>query len=282
MQKADLHLHSNKSDGLLSPTGVVEEAAKLKLAAIALTDHDTTDGIHEAISAGRRLDVEVIPGIEINTSADNGELHILGYYIDPLNKHLIEFLEKLTEARQERIRKIICKLQNLGFDITYRQVRSNAGNASSMGRPHIARVLQENGYVSSIREAFEKHIGRGSPAYVERQKLLPKEAVKLIKNSGGVPVLAHPGILSSPLYIETCIDYGIQGLEAYHSSHQNFQSNRFESIANRYGLIVTGGSDSHGECGYDGARLIGSVTVPYRAVELLKYASDNNRNRAEK
>jgi hypothetical protein len=277
MQKADLHLHSNRSDGLLSPTKIVEQAAKQNLSAIALTDHDTVEGIDEAVNAGKRLGVLVVPGIEINTSADNGELHILGYFIDRRNKRFTQFLERLMMARQDRVRKIIARLRRMGYEIEFEQVLSKAEEASSIGRPHIARVMQEMSYVSSLGEAFEKHIGYGCPAYVERYRLLPAEAIELIKGGGGVPVLAHPGMLSSQIYIETCIEYGIQGLEVYHSSHRDFQTEQFRDIADRRGLIATGGSDSHGECGYDGVRLLGSVTVTYETVELLERVSRDNR-----
>ena len=276
MLKADLHLHSNKSDGILSPEEVVLQAAKLGLAAISLTDHDTVEGIPEALDAGAKYGVQVVPGIELNTSADNGELHILGYYILHTDTKLLDTLKGIKEARVRRIRSIVQKLNGLGFEITFDQVLKKAGKADSMGRPHIARLLLEKGYVSTVKEAFEKYIGYGGPAYVERHKLLPREVIALIKDCGGVPVLAHPGILSSSNYIDLCIREGIQGIEACHSRHTEEQAAAFREIARRHDLIVTGGSDCHGEFKFDGKMLMGRYTVDARAVERLKEAAAGN------
>lgn len=276
MLKADLHLHSNKSDGILSPEEVVLQAAKLGLAAISLTDHDTVEGISEALDAGTKYGVQVVPGIELNTSADNGELHILGYYICHTDTKLLNTLKGIKEARVQRIRTIVQRLNNLGFEITFDQVLKKAGKADSMGRPHVARLLFEKGYVSAVREAFEKYIGYGGPAYVERHKLLPKEVIALIKECGGVPVLAHPGILSSSAYIDLCIRAGIQGIEVYHSKHTEEQAAAYREIARRHGLLVTGGSDCHGEFKFDGKMLMGRYTVDARAVERLKEAAAGN------
>jgi predicted metal-dependent phosphoesterase TrpH len=276
MLKADLHLHSNKSDGILSPEEVVLQAAKLGLAAISLTDHDTVEGISEALDAGTRYGVRVVPGIELNTSADNGELHILGYYICHTDTKLLDTLKGIKEARVQRVRTIIKKLNDLGFEITFDQVLKKAGKADSMGRPHIARLLLEKGYVSTVKEAFEKYIGYGGSAYVERHKLLPREVIALIKDCGGVPVLAHPGILSSSLYIDLCIREGVQGIEVYHSRHTEEQAAVFRKIARRHDLIVTGGSDCHGEFKFDGKMLMGRYTVDAGAVDRLKEAAAGN------
>ena len=276
MLKADLHLHSNKSDGILSPEEVVLQAARLGLAAISLTDHDTVEGISEALDAGTKYGVQVVPGIELNTSADNGELHILGYYIRHTDKKLLNNLKGIKEARVRRIQAIVQKLNSLGFEITFEQVLKKAGKADSMGRPHIARLLLEKGYVSTIREAFEKYIGHGGPAYVERHKLMPGDVIALIKDCGGVPVLAHPGILSSSLYIDLCIREGIQGIEVYHSRHTEEQAAVFREIARRHDLIVTGGSDCHGEFKFDGKMLMGRYTVDAGAVDRLKEAAAGN------
>ncbi|MDD3850466.1 MAG: PHP domain-containing protein [Firmicutes bacterium] len=277
MPKADLHLHSNRSDGVLSPYEVVTQAPKRKPAAIALPDHDTVEGIPEALRAGEELGVRVVPGIEINTSSDNGELHILGYYIDHTDVGLINSLKELKGARMHRILAIIEKLNGLGLDITKEQVLSRAGKADTMGRPHVARVLIDKGFVSSIKEAFERYIGHGRPAYVERCKLMPREAIELIKGCGGVPVLAHPGILSSVSFIDLCIAKGIQGIEAFHSRHDENQATAFTELARRHNLIVTGGSDCHGVSKHDGDLLIGRFTVDIRAVDRLKETADRNK-----
>ena len=277
MSKADLHLHTSRSDGVLSPYQVVNLASKRKLAAIALTDHDTVEGIPEALRAGEEFGIRVVPGIEINTSADNGELHILGYYIDHTNAVFTSSLKELKRARMRRILNIIEKLNRLGLDITREQVLSRAGKADTIGRPHIARVLLDRGFVSSVKEAFERYIGHGRPAYVERYKLMPREAIALIESSGGVPVLAHPGVLSSVSYIDLCIEEGIQGIEAFHSKHDPGQADAFVEIARRNNLIVTGGSDCHGELKFDGDLLMGRFTLDIKAVDSLKEIADNNK-----
>ncbi len=277
MPRADLHLHSNKSDGMLSPGEVVLEASKRNLAAIALTDHDTVDGVTEALRAGDKYNVKVVPGVEINTSVDNGELHILGYYIEHTEEGFVREMQRFKKFRMDRTFAIIKKLNTLGLYITKEQVLSEAKKADALGRPHIARTLIKNGYVSSVKEAFEKYIGQGRPAYVERRRLLPREAIELIKGYGGVPVLAHPGTLSSNLYIELCINEGIQGIEAFHSKHDANKADAFVNIARKHNLIITGGSDCHGEYKYNDDLLMGHTTVDARVIDRLKNMAYNNR-----
>jgi predicted metal-dependent phosphoesterase TrpH len=282
MPVADLHLHSSRSDGILTPEEMVSQAAKRGLAAIALTDHDTIEGIPEALRAGKKYGVQVVPGIEMNTSADNGDLHILGYYIYHTDEGFFNALKGIKEARMHRIRAIVEKLQHLGFEITLEQVLEKAGKADAMGRPHVARALLEKGYVATVKEAFERYIGHGGPAYVERYKLLPGEAIKLIKKGGGVPVLAHPGILGSESYINVCIQEGIQGIEAVHSRHSKDQEYYFKEVARKHNLIVTGGSDCHGELKDDGEMLLGKFTVDIEAVYRLKEAALINDMKPQK
>lgn len=277
MSKADLHLHSNRSDGILSPSEVVYEASKRHLTAIALTDHDTVEGVPEALEAGKKYGVEVAPGIEINTSADNGELHILGYYMDYTDKSFLDALKGFKEARMDRTLAIIEKLKGLGLKITEEQVLSKSGNAGAIGRPHIARALVDGGYVSNVKEAFEKYIGLGQRGYIKRHKLLPERAITLIKNYGGVPVLAHPGTLISASYIALCIKEGIQGIEAFHSRHDGKQIAAFIEIAKRHNLLITGGSDCHGEYKYHGDILMGRFTVDAEILDRLKDAATLNR-----
>lgn len=277
MPRADLHLHSNKSDGVFSPSEVVYEASKRNLAAVALTDHDTVGGVAEALKAGKKYGVKVVPGIEINTSVDNGELHILGYYIDYSNEDFIRKLQRFKEARRNRALAIIKKLNTLGLNITKEQVRREAGASDVLGRPHIARTLINNGYVLNVKEAFQKYIGRGRPAYVKRHKLLPGEAISLIKGYGGVPVLAHPGTLSNGYYVELCINEGIQGIEAFHSKHNANEAVAFVNTALKYNLIITGGSDCHGEYKHNGNLLMGRTTVDAGVIDELKHTADNNK-----
>lgn len=277
MNSADLHLHTNKSDGLLTPTELVRLASEKNLKAIAITDHDSIDGIREALDAGNILGLEVIPGVEFNTDADNGELHILGYFIDHHNEELAGFIKRLKSARFERVRNMVEKLRGMGIGISLESILLKAEDKAALGRPHIARALVEMGYAESIKDAFSKYIGAGCPAYVARYKLKPSEAIRLIKTAGGVPVLAHPGLLSSPLYIDMCINAGIQGIEVYHSKHTKLKAEKFIKIAKDFSLVPTGGSDCHGECTASGQYLIGTVTVPYDIVESLKSLSYINR-----
>ncbi|MBA1333929.1 MAG: putative metal-dependent phosphoesterases (PHP family) [Firmicutes bacterium] len=277
MNSADLHLHTNKSDGLLTPTELVRLASENNLKAIAITDHDSIDGIQEALDAGSNFDLEVIPGIEFNTDADNGELHMLGYFIDHHNEELVEFIKRLKTARFERIKSMVEKLRGLGIEVSLESILSKTEDKAALGRPHIARALVDMGYVESIKDAFNKYIGSGCPAYVARYKLKPSEAIEIIKIAGGVPVLAHPGLLSSLLYIDMCIDEGIQGIEVYHSKHTKLETEKFIRIAEEFSLIPTGGSDCHGECTASGQYLIGTVTVSYDIVESLKSLSCINR-----
>lgn len=276
MGRADLHLHTNQSDGVFSPDELVTRASRLNLAAVAITDHDTVEGIPRGLEAAGKYGVEVIPGIELSTNLDNGDLHILGYFIDYKDEALLGLISKVKKSRFDRIVKMVRKLQELGVNISLQKVLSKAKEKSSLGRPHIARVLVESGHVSSIKEAFDKYLGSHCPAYVERYKLEPEEVVNIIKQSGGVPVLAHPGMLSSFEYIERCISAGIQGIEVFHSKHSPEQTREFEIIAKRYSLIPTGGSDCHGEyCGK--GLLLGQVTVPYQIVEDLKSTANTNK-----
>lgn len=277
MGKADLHLHTNKSDGLLSPEQLVRQARKCELKAIAITDHDTIEGLQEGLDAGKRYKMEVVPGIEFNTNIDRGELHILGYFFDYTDMKLLKLIDKIKNARFNRVISMVQKLRKLGLNISFEDVLSKAKKDASLGRPHIARVLVESEYVSNIQEAFNKYIGSNCTAYVERYKLEPEEAIEIIIKSGGVPVLAHPGILNNTKHMYRCIESGIQGIEVYHSKHTAEQTIKFESIAREYKLIPTGGSDCHGDPDCNGELLLGQVTVSYSSVEKLKARSIKNR-----
>ncbi len=277
MKKADLHLHTNKSDGLLTPEELVFRASKQGLSAIAITDHDTVEGIPAGIEAGRKYGVNVIPGIEFNTNVDNGELHILGYYFDYSSKPVLDLLHRIKNARLDRIKSMVEKLREAGLDISFSQILSIAENDASLGRPHIARILVEKGYVSDFRQAFDRYIGVHCPAYVERYKLEPEKAVHVIKSGGGVPVLAHPGNLSDKGYLYRCIKAGIQGIEVYHSNHTYQQTAELLTLANKLHLIPTGGSDCHGDPDCYGELLLGQITVPYEVVIRLRETAFKNR-----
>lgn len=273
---ADLHLHSAASDGTNSPEEVVKKAKEMGFAGIALTDHDTVDGLEEALNAGRKLGIEVIPGIEISTLQGEEELHVLGYFINWRDETLIKKLKLFVESRKTRAEKMVRKLNELGIKISLERVKQIAG-PDFIGRPHIAKALIEKGYVKSIPEAFtERFIGKNGKAYVERYKVNVEEGIKMILDAGGIPVLAHPGLIHRDygrVSEETIIKYkgmGLKGIEVFYSKHDENTTKRFFDIAQRNGLLITGGSDCHGDNGE--GRLMGTVKLPYMYVEKLKRA----------
>jgi len=249
MSRLDLHLHTTFSDGSRTPTDVLTLAGKAQVSALAITDHDTVAGLPEAIAAGRSLGIEVIPGIELSSRWGQTELHILGYFLDWNDRELQRELTRFQDARHVRNPRIIEKLNALGIDLTYEEVRSLAGN-DSVGRPHIARVLIEKGYVTSAKEAFDRYLADGAAAYVPRALPDPAEAIAVIRAARGIPVLAHPSWLdrSEGIYkiCEQLKAVGLAGIEVHYSSHRPEQTAAYLEVARRLDLLVTGGSDFHG------------------------------------
>ena len=250
MNRLDLHLHTSHSDGSFTPTGVLELAREAGVTTLAITDHDITTGIPEATLAGQQLGIEVIPGIEISSTFGESELHMLGYFLDWQDARLNERLSTLRESRHRRNPQIISRLQSLGIDITYDEVRALAGT-DSVGRPHIARVLMEKQVVASAKEAFDRFFANGKPAYVPRNLPSPAEAIHWIKAANGLAVLAHPtwiktreGTLTD-LVRQLKAD-GLNGVEVHYSTHTARQTREYLSLAKQLGLLVTGGSDFHG------------------------------------
>lgn len=272
---ADLHLHTTASDGSHTPGEIVDIALDLDYKAIAITDHDTVDGIREAIDAAEDKDIEIIPGIEINTDAGEFEVHILGYYIDYTHEKLLNTLKKLKKMRVERAKKMVKKLNNLGLTISWTDVKNMTGDGV-IGRTHIARILRDNGSVRSIYEAFDKYIGKNCPAYVPRYKLTPGQAVNLIKDIGGVSVLAHPGLIGSDVLISEVINSGIDGIEVYYYEHEYYEIDKYKQLAVDNNLIITGGSDDHGPDNKDGSRL-GYIRIDYTIVDKLKNLSKTRK-----
>lgn len=268
MLKADLHIHTTASDGLLSPQEVVEWASRKKLCAVAITDHDTIKGIQPAMEASSQYNIEVIPGIEFSTEYMDEEIHILGYYIDYKQDWLMAKLDEIYESRYNRAIKMIDKLSAMGMNISLEQVKELA-EGGTIGRPHIARALQENGYICNMKDAFKLYIGKGCPGYVERYRISCQEAIYMIKQLGGVPVLAHPGLINNKDCIDTILDMGVEGIEVYHTKHDD-ETIRYalKAVAHRK-LLITGGSDCHGIF-VNNEPILGNVWVDYKYVQLLQ------------
>ncbi|BBI34542.1 PHP domain-containing protein [Cohnella abietis] len=248
--KADLHSHTTASDGMFSPTENVRMAKELGLDALAITDHDTLSGIEEALEAGKAYGIVVVPGVEIST-ADNGkDIHILGYGISHEDSQLQDRLLSLRDVRNRRNADILARLNQLGMSISQEELEVAAGKTQnsdgSVGRPHIAQVLVDKGYVDNIRDAFEKYIGEGKPAFVNPPRITPSEAVAWIHEAGGTAIIAHPGLYNDDDLVLSILDAGADGLEAYHSDHDPQMEQRYRQWAEDRSKLVTGGSDFHG------------------------------------
>lgn len=263
---ADLHVHTSSSDGKITAEEAVRHAQRAGLAAIAIADHDTVEGVEIALGVGKRYGVEIIPGVELSSEVRGADLHFLGYFIDWRKKWFRNKLSQLQEARRDRGRKMIEKLRRLGVEIPYEAVISLNGKV--LGRPHIAQVMLDRRYVKTIDEAFDRYLGIGKPAYVKKFLLSPEEAINMIRKLGGVPVLAHPVFARADEMLPKLVEMGLRGIEVYHSSHDAQTTEHYEQVAKKYGLLITGGSDAHGL-----EVPIGGVRIPYSLVEKLKKAT---------
>jgi len=242
--KADLHTHTTYSDGACSPEELINKAVRAGIEIISITDHDNTKGFKEAYEAGKKLGVEVIPGVEISSEISNREIHILGYLFDPDNIELEHYLNFFRAERIKRASRIVDKLRNLGFNIHLDDVLEKAKN-SSVGRPHIAQVMLEKRIVSSYYEAFNKYIGNGLPAFEKKVHVSPESAFKIINDAGGLSFIAHPGNIPENL-LKELIESGMDGIEVIHPSHSRLQQKFYRGIVNSYFLLESGGSDYHG------------------------------------
>jgi predicted metal-dependent phosphoesterase TrpH len=276
MDLIDLHAHTTASDGSLTPGQLVDLAKKIGLKALAVTDHDTLDGLPEAIAHGAEVGLEVVPGVEISAEFRPGTMHILGYFIDPGHPDLSEKLRTLQEARRTRNPRIAAKLRDLGLAVAMEEVEAAAGSGQ-VGRPHFARVLIEKNYVADIEEAFDRYLGKGAPAYVDKFRLYPKDALTMIRGAGGIAVLAHPFTLDlDPEALESLLldlaGGGLEGIEVYYSEHTPEMTSLYLALAERLGLLPTGGSDFHGENKQEIAlgRGLGDLIVPYDLLAGLK------------
>ncbi len=275
--RVDLHSHTTASDGGLAPQDLVARAASLGIEVLAITDHDTTTGVPAALAAARRLDIVVVPGVEISALSGREEIHLLGYFVDVENEELQAFLGRTRVARRERAEKMLARLAQLGLAVEWERVVELAGEEGSIGRPHVATSLLEAGLIHSWDEAFERWIGRGCPAYVERYKLTPEDAIDLVRASGGLPVLAHPYIytrkgerkkdLDLKHWLPRLVRAGLAGIEVYYPNYPRRVSRSLLEMALYYGLMISGGSDFHGGAMANG---LGSVDVPWAAWEGLE------------
>jgi 3',5'-nucleoside bisphosphate phosphatase len=267
----DLHTHTTASDGALSPRELVRQAARVGLRVLAVTDHDSTEGLAEALAEARHHPpLEIVPGIEINCDADAAEIHVLGYCMDYEAPWFQAFCREQREERRARVRRIAERLEALGLPIDPEEVWALVQEGSA-GRPHVARVMVRRGYVASVREAFSRYLATGRPAYVPRRKLTPVEAVRVIRRAGGVPVLAHPGLADRDAMIPALVAAGLLGIECYYNEHSAARTAHYLQLCRDHRLLATGGSDFHGPP-VRPARL-GTPTVPLGAWDALRGAA---------
>jgi hypothetical protein len=267
MTRIDLHMHSTASDGVFSPTEVVQLAQERGLTTIALTDHDTTSGWEEAMTAGRELGVEVLGGFEINSETDLGHIDFLVYGADADNVELQDFLVTIRDARVGRAKGMVKKLAELGLPLEWERVLRLAGDAQSIARPHVARALVEAGYVTSTQAAFDKYLNDEGPAYVHRLEVKPQEVIETIHRACGVIVLSSPEHSKTTPLTPTLAAMGLDGIEVYYFDHSDEKRIELLELARQHNLIATGGSDFHGDKTH---AELGSVYVPPEVLTQLK------------
>ncbi len=263
---ADLHLHSRFSDGNLTPTEIVALAKEKNLAAIALTDHDTVNGIPEAMRAADACNLELISGIELSATWEGKDIHVLGYFIDIGCPALLQALQRFVAARRERAEKMVRILQSEGVEIGFDEVIAEAGEGA-FGRPHIATVLMRKGYARNVYDVFKKYLGYDCIAYVEKFSVTPAEAIELIHSANGLAFLAHPSFYMKEKHYMHVIESGIDGIETIHPNHFPNSTEHFRRLVQRYHLLECGGSDCHGRAD---ALQIGEFPVPYETVLRMK------------
>lgn len=277
MKYSDLHIHSLYSDGLLSPEDIVDIALKKKLSSISITDHDTLNSQYIIKYTFENLDI--IPGVELSSKYKNREIHILGYYIDIYDENLKSCVNILKNSRLKRLEEIIYRLNKQDVHINIEDF--NKYNESSVGRGHVAKILVDKGYSRNYKDAFITYLLEGKCAYVERYKFEYKETIDIIRKSGGIAVLSHPGKFYNYMEIEQLVKdlkfYGLQGIEVYHPSHSSYQINTFYNLAKKYKLFITGGSDCHGAKGENKDLLLGNYGIDEKLVNKLKLYHINKR-----
>ncbi|HET7560093.1 MAG TPA: PHP domain-containing protein [Limnochordia bacterium] len=273
---ADLHLHTIHSDGTWTPKGLVAAAHARGLSTIAVTDHDTTAGVRAVQQAAAATSLKVVAGVELSLLWGEQSVDTLGYFIDPDDPVLQAETAALRSEREERAARMVEKLERAGAVIALADVRRIAGQGA-VGRPHVAQALVEAGHASSVADAFARWIGKGRPGYVDRRRVTPAVGIGWIRAAGGVSVLAHPGLLKDDSIIPALVDAGLQGIEAYYPTHTPADVVAYLRLAERYGLVVTGGSDCHGPGGPKGAVVLGSCGVGAEAVARLEAARHHSQ-----
>jgi hypothetical protein len=266
---ADLHLHTFYSDGTFTPEELALRGSKAGLAAMALTDHDTVEGCEPMAMACQALGIEFIPGTELTAEYQDKEVHLLGYFLDTRHPKLLEQIKKFQAVRQDRVREMAARLNQLNLPLRAEAVFELA-NCRSPGRPHVARAMVQEGLCASLDEAFERYLKKGRPAWVPKYKISAMDAMDLIHQAGGLAVLAHPGLNRNDDVIPELAGQGLDGLECFHTRHTTRNSEQYVNLAQRLKLAVTGGSDCHGFS--KGKPLIGTVRLPAIYLERLKEA----------
>jgi 3',5'-nucleoside bisphosphate phosphatase len=267
MKFADLHLHTNFSDGTFTPEELVLQAQKSGLACIAVTDHDSVEGCARAAAACAAVNMEFVTGTELTAEHDDTELHVLGYFLDTQNKKLLAEIAKFQAVRQNRIYEMVARINDLGMPLEVESVFALA-NCKSPGRPHVARAMAKAGLVRNLDEAFELFLKKGRAAWVPKSKVSALEAIELVHQAGGLAVMAHPGLNRTDNIIPDLVAAGMDGIECFHTKHSTTMAERYLEIADKYKLLVTGGSDCHGFS--KGKPLIGTVKLPYEHVQKMK------------
>jgi 3',5'-nucleoside bisphosphate phosphatase len=269
----DLHSHTTASDGTLSPAELVRAAVKRGVRVLAITDHDSTDGLAAArAEAAQHPPLIIVPGLEINCDVPGAEVHVLGYYVDDAAGWFQDFLREQRAERVARVHRIAERLAELGMPIDPADVFALVREGSA-GRPHVAQVMVQRGYVKSVREAFDRWLHTNGPANVPRRRLTPEDAVAIIRRAGGVPVFAHPGLAGRDELIPDMIAAGLMGIETYYAEHSATQTAHYKELCRAYGLVATGGSDYHGERS-GRTNPLGHPPVPMIVYEELQQAAE--------
>ncbi len=272
--RADLHVHTQFSDGAHTPRELIRRAHDAGLTAVGITDHDSVGGIAEARIAAAEFGIEVIAGVELSSCFDATEIHILGYFINTEHPVLREALDLFRMRRIKRVERIVSKLNKLNVPLSMEAVLEIA-TGDSVGRPHVANAMVSHGHADSYYQAFHRYLGDGRPAYERKESFTPEETIKLISESGGLSFLAHPGTMVDEATIKKLIDAGLDGIEVVHPSHTPDQVRYFRNIVNQYYLLESGGSDYHGGLKNDDHTL-GAVTVPMGVIEAMRRRLSKN------